>query len=127
MPNEITISHGYEENTRYNSPCTACKKKLALQIYTTLGSVPEKMWVVCRVLCWTNLLSPLFFYNVVSVKTLILGHFSSFKKNLGWELFERVRVRAELFERVRERAELRAEQVRVRVRTITDRGPSRRM
>ena len=36
---------------------------------------------------------PFFFYNAVSVKTLILGHFSSFKKNLGWELFERVRVR----------------------------------
>ena len=35
-------------------------KKMALQIYTTLGSVPEKIWAVCRVPCWTILLSTFF-------------------------------------------------------------------
>jgi hypothetical protein len=33
----------------------------------------------CRVLCWQKPQGQ-FFLNAVSVKTLILGHFSSFKK-----------------------------------------------
>ena len=33
---------------------------MAKQIYTTLGTAPEKIWAVCRVPCWDNLLSTFF-------------------------------------------------------------------